>query len=72
MELPEISEVKVVKVDPGDVIVLRGSRRISKEQARALMEYAQPLWPDNQIAVLPGEVDISVVRAHDPVLEQEC
>lgn len=63
--LDNVTEAKVVKVEPGDVIFLRvEGQRISPDIAKAIKEQAKAIWPDNEIVVGAG-VDVAIVRPSD-------
>ena len=71
-----LHEVRVTRVKPGDVIVLRTKQKITREQADAIREHAKDVWPDNQVAVLPPSIDVEVhgvqAGAEDPVPRKEA
>lgn len=60
-DLEHVTEAKVVRVEPGDVIFLRTDMRLGVGQAQAIKEQAREIWPDNQI-VVAQELDIEIVR----------
>lgn len=60
--LENVTEAKVVRVQPGDVVFLKVARKVTASMVEAIKEQAQPLWPDNKVVVGMG-VDIEVIRA---------
>jgi hypothetical protein len=59
-----VQEVTIVRVQPGDVIVLTTRRRITPDMARELRSQVQSVWPNNKV-VVADDVDISIART-DP------
>jgi hypothetical protein len=58
----EAEEVRILRLEPGDEIVLRTTRRITREQANDIRKFAEERWPDHKITVL-GDMEMEVVRA---------
>jgi hypothetical protein len=58
---PEITEAKVVRVEPGDVIWLKTELHLTAAQAVAIKESAKRIWPDNEIAI-GQDIDLVIVR----------
>jgi regulator of RNase E activity RraA len=56
-----VEKVLVVKVEPGDVVVLKPKTRVSASIAKDIRAQAAKIWPDNEIAVL-SDMDIEVIR----------
>lgn len=58
----EHPEVAVLRVRPGDIIVLRFPRVLSDEEHEHILKQAQATWPDNQVVVLENGVELLLVR----------
>jgi hypothetical protein len=66
VDLPEVTEARVVHVKPGDVIWLRvKSNYLSDRAVEEIRKRAKEVWPDNEI-VIGADIDLSVVRAEYP------
>jgi hypothetical protein len=61
-----IEEVRVLRLQPGDEIVLRLSRSLSKGAMAGLIEQAEQRWPGHRVTVLHEDVVLEVVRAEEP------
>jgi hypothetical protein len=61
MIFPEVTEAKVVRVEPEDVIWLKTGRCLSEDHAKTLAEYAKRIWPDNRI-VIGQDLNVAIVR----------
>lgn len=61
-DLAVVTEVRVVHVDPGDVIWLRvDDKHLTAHQAALIRERAKEIWPDNEVCV-GANIDVAVVR----------
>jgi hypothetical protein len=57
-----IEEVRVARLEPGDVVVLMAPERLNMEQADTLRERAAELFAGHRIAVLEGGMTLEVLR----------
>lgn len=55
-------EVLIARVQPGDVVILRSQKPIDDLMGKLLWDWAHELWPNNQIGVMFGEVEIEIMR----------
>lgn len=66
---PEIriveGEISAVRLQPGDVVVLMHPGRLSAAAVRHLREAFEPLFPDNEVAVLEEGMRLGVVERID-------
>jgi disulfide oxidoreductase YuzD len=63
MELPEgIEKVETHDIQPGDVLVLRCTRPLSKEQADWMQHMIKKVFPDNLCVVMDKDTTIEVYR----------
>jgi hypothetical protein len=67
MQLPEIKEALLLRVQPGDAIVLRVERSIDRETADRLRAEWHRMWTGTALAGVPcvlldGGADLTVVR----------
>lgn len=62
MNLPEVEAVKLVRVEPGDVVFVKVGRIVSKDEIVSLRDMIKPLFPDNEV-VVGCDADIEIVRA---------
>jgi hypothetical protein len=61
-KLPPLKAAKVVRLQPGDVLVLVCEDQITKEQAALLTEYGEQAFPGHKVVVLSGGLDIKLIR----------
>jgi hypothetical protein len=61
----EAEEVRILRLQPGDALVLRFVREISAERARRIKTLMSDQFPGNKILVLSGEVELTVLREED-------
>lgn len=57
-----IEQVRVVRLEPGDIILLSTSRRLSQADVDAIRERAQEFFDTHRVAVLEDGMTLSVVR----------
>lgn len=63
-ELPEyIEEVRLLRVEPGDVVIFRSGRVLSGSDAQLASEMIEGLFPKNMVVVLNPDEEFSVARA---------
>jgi hypothetical protein len=53
---------KVLRLQPGDIVVLRVHEELSPRDHAAFMENAKLLFPDHQLMVLTGDDELQVFR----------
>jgi hypothetical protein len=58
----KLPTVEVVRVQPGDHLVVRCPQKLRPEQAEAIAEQLKRRFPDQQVSVLSGDMQLSVVR----------
>jgi len=59
----EIEDVKRLRLQPGDVLVVRMPVRVSQEAAAAIVDDLDGCFPDNRVVVLAPGVELEVVEA---------
>lgn len=57
-----VEEVRVVRLQPGDVIVLVTSKRLSLDAAEHMREHAQAFFDGHQVVVLEDGLTLEVLR----------
>ncbi len=62
LELLRTFEIGVMRLRPGDTILLRSSEKMSEEQMSTMGKCGRMVWPDNQVVVLPKEITVEVVE----------
>ena len=60
-----LEHLSVLRLEPGDIIVLRSPRMLQLDAVKRLSAEAQARFPDNKVLVLMDGVDIGVVRPVD-------
>lgn len=68
---PELEGVRILRLEPGDVLVLRAERRVSVAEANQLRERMESVFPGHKSLVLDG-VTLEVARPGSPTWEAEC
>jgi hypothetical protein len=59
----QIESIKVARLEPGDVLVLKCQQAASKQAAASVMGHVRQLLPDGVTAMLlDGGMDIEVLR----------
>ena len=62
--MTDIEEIKVMRVRPGDTLVLRVDRALSQEVADRITKTVEPLIPEGvKVLVLDRYMRLEVVRA---------
>ena len=63
-----VSEVKTMRIRPGDVIVIQSEARIRAEFALYLRKRIRAFFPDNEVIVVDGGIELQVLTdaAGDP------
>jgi len=75
-ELPDelaalgIEEVRVARVQPGDVIVLMTSKQIGQEQAEVMYDQLKALFEGHRVAILEDGMFLEVLRPEPPATVQ--
>lgn len=57
-----IEALKVLKTEPGDVVVIRCKQHLTAENAEHLLGVAKSVIKNNKVAILDGGMDIEVLR----------
>lgn len=60
-----LEEVRVVRLEPGDVIVLRVPNRLTDEEYGEIRDQAATFFGDHKVAVLEGGMALDVLREGD-------
>lgn len=60
-ELAVVSEVQRLEVRPGDVVVVRCEKRIRPEFAVYLKKRIRAHFPDNEVIVIDGGIELQVL-----------
>lgn len=58
----QFESAKVLRLQPGDVVVLRVGHELSDQEHHKLMEQARLLFPDHKVMVLSPGADLEVFR----------
>jgi|SwirhisoilCB3_FD_contig_31_16943828_length_463_multi_3_in_0_out_0_2 DNA-binding NarL/FixJ family response regulator len=53
---------KVLRLQPGDIVVLRVRRELSDEELPDFTENVKRLFPDHKVVVLTGDDELQVFR----------
>ena len=65
-QLVEAAEIRVLRIQPGDTLVLRYQERLSdaefSELSERLAEKFKPRYPDVEFAIVEGGAEFIVVR----------
>lgn len=64
----QLAEAAVVRLRPGDVVVLRSSRTLSRAEADRLCDRARSAFDGHEVFVLPTSVALEIER--DPELAE--
>jgi hypothetical protein len=60
---PPIKQIEVLRLEPGDVLVVKvGDRAISQHAAAAIREHVGRLIPGHEVLVIGEEVSVEVLR----------
>jgi hypothetical protein len=60
--LPELPEIRILRLQPGDVIALFMEKNIAEADFRILSERMRAKFPDNEIALFEGGMTIGILR----------
>lgn len=59
----DISEIKVMHLQPGDTLVVRTGRALSLEQVEKIHQHLKPMVPEGvKVVVLDANIDLEVLR----------
>lgn len=59
----EAAEVRILRLQPGDEIVLKvGERHMDEDALRRLKATAEERWPGYRVTVLHSTIDMEIVR----------
>lgn len=57
-----IEEVRVVRLEPGDIICLSASKRLTMEEVDTIRNQAQAFFDSHRVVVLENGLSLEVVR----------
>jgi hypothetical protein len=67
MELPdEIQEVRVLRVQPGDRLILTSPVRLTAPDVKRIREQFAGRYPDNEVILFDGGADLHILRKDEP------
>ena len=58
----KITEVEIIRVQPGDIVVFKAEEIISDRSRAEIMENLVKLFPGNQCIILDNNSDITMLR----------
>jgi hypothetical protein len=61
----EYESVRILRLQPGDVVVVRFADRIDKLTAETIRNDLKPKFPDHEVLVLGPDADLEIVRDGD-------
>lgn len=61
----ELVATQVLRLQPGDILVVKSERRLTVEQATALREHVKERIPDHEVLVIPPDLDLAVLRQEE-------
>lgn len=63
-EIEFIDSMKVLKIEPGDILVLKTDKYISGDNAKAISDYFKDIFKkfDNKVLLLSDGMDIGILR----------
>ena len=64
-EMPEITEVQRIALNPGDVVVARVAGRLTAKQAHMVSQQLRKAFPSNEVLVLDGSAELDVFRPEE-------
>lgn len=71
-DLPaELEEVRILRLEPGDVLVLEAKQRVSQAEAEKLRERIESVFPGHKALIIDGAT-LVVARPGSPTWEAEC
>lgn len=53
---------KILRLQPGDIVVLRVASDLSEREHQDTMDRAKVLFPDHEVLVLAHDADVQVLR----------
>ena len=62
----QYESVRILRLQPGDVLVVRLDADITRQQAHDIRQELKPKFPDNEVLVLGRGVDVEIFRAEEP------
>ena len=57
----EIEEVRRLRLDPGDILVLKAPNVLTAEQCEEIRKQLEGEFPDNRVLVMTADFDLEVV-----------
>lgn len=61
--MPELESVRILRLEPGDEIVLTLRDRATHADVDALRKMAEEHWPGHRVSVLSAGIEMAVVRS---------
>ncbi len=61
-DLENISEVKIMNLRDGDIIVFKSPKPLTQDIIDALIEQTQAHWPAHKVVVLEDGLDLEIVK----------
>lgn len=58
--------IRVLTLEPGDVIVFESAERVSEQTYETLLRHARLVWPNNKAAVIDRGIRIAGVTRETP------
>jgi len=58
-----VSEVSRLFLEPGDTLVVKSRKRLTRDSVEEITALLKPRFPDNETLVCDIDIDLSVVRA---------
>ena len=65
---PEVKEVVVLHLQPGDIIVVRTTAALSPEQKYRTLRFYRAKFPDHEVLVIDPSESLEVMRSEPPVV----
>ena len=59
----ELEDVRRLRLDPGDILVVRMPEHVTKEQVADVTELLKHHLPDHKVLAIGHDVDLGVVEA---------
>lgn len=61
-DLPEFESVRILRLEPGDEIVLTLKDKATHADADQLRKMAEERWPGHRVSVVSAGIDMTMVR----------
>ncbi len=60
--VPDLEGIRVMRLQPGDVIVVETSGRLSKQQAEMAQHQLKAVWPEHEVLICDEGMRLNVAR----------